>query len=68
MGATKAINDTLGLFTFEGNAFELSIGMLENLDAKGYSCFSTSKAGLFKWNGNCMHVKGKTLICVCIYV
>lgn len=28
--------------------------MSNELDSLGFSCYSTSRAGLFKWNANCM--------------
>ena len=50
-GATKALNTTVGLFTFEGNGVAFPKATIDQLDAQGYSCYSTSKAGLFKVSG-----------------
>jgi len=58
IGASRAIVNTVGLFTFEGGGgVTFSKGMIEELDALGYSCYSTSRAGLFKWNSGCMDEK-----------
>jgi hypothetical protein len=51
-GARKAIEQTASLFTFEGGSgVAFSKEDITELDEKwGYSCYSTSRAGLFKWN------------------
>jgi hypothetical protein len=55
LGAKHAIENFLGMFTFEGGkGITLSKEMLSEYDALGYSCYSTSRAGLFKWTGGCM--------------
>ena len=41
----------MGLFTFEGNGVAFPKATIDQLDAQGYSCYSTSKAGLFKVSG-----------------
>ena len=38
----------MGLFSFEGNGVSLSKKSILEYDRKGYSCYSTSRAGLFK--------------------
>ncbi len=54
-GAGKLLNSTLGMFAFEGGRkFPLTREDLNIYDSMGYSCFSTSKAGLFSWTHNCM--------------
>jgi len=55
-GARRAIDNTVSLFTFEGGkGITFSKEFIEELDTEhGYSCYSTSRAGLFKWNGGCM--------------
>jgi hypothetical protein len=47
-GATQALNSTVGLFTFEGNGVAFPQSKIDQLDAQGFSCYSTSRAGLFK--------------------
>ncbi len=55
VGAKEAISEHLGMFTFEGGSgVTLSEDMLREFDALGFSCYSTSRAGLFKWSGGCM--------------
>jgi len=56
LGARKAITeDLVGMFTFEGGKGVIfSRSMIEGYDKLGYSCYSTSRAGLFKWNAGCM--------------
>ena len=45
----------LGMFTFEGGkGVSFTKEMIETYDKMGFSCYSTSRAGLFKWNSNCM--------------
>ena len=54
-GALGSIYATIGLLTFEGyGKGSLTETMISDFDAHGFSCYSTSLAGLFKWNGNCM--------------
>lgn len=56
-GAASAITK-LGMFTFEGGkGVTFSKEMIEQYDALGFSCYSTSRAGLFKWNSGCMKDK-----------
>ena len=47
-GANRAVDSSVGLFSFEGNSFSLSKKAIIEYDKKGYSCYSTSKGGLFK--------------------
>lgn len=55
VGAQEAMRTSLGMFTFEGGrGVTLSKDMLDEYDALGFSCYSTSRAGLFKWSGGCM--------------
>ena len=58
-GARKAIENTVSLFAFEGGkGITFDKDFIDELDTKhGYNCYSTSRAGLFKWNGGCMHDK-----------
>lgn len=58
-GARIAIEKTLSLFTFEGGGgVSFAKERIEKLDKQfGYSCYSTSRAGLFKWDGGCMDPK-----------
>jgi FkbM family methyltransferase len=54
-GAKKALASSIGMFAFEGGkGVTFSKEMIESLDLIGFSCYSTSRAGLFKWNGRCM--------------
>lgn len=54
-GALGSIYSTVGLVTFEGyGKGSLTENMIGDFDAHGFSCYSTSLAGLFKWNGGCM--------------
>ncbi len=42
-------------FRFEGGkGVTLSAEMIQSFDAQGFSCYSTSRAGLFKWSAGCM--------------
>ena len=47
-GASHAVQHNLGIFTFEGDGVSLTKAMIDDYDRMGYSCFSTSRAGLFK--------------------
>lgn len=54
-GAQRTIAKLVGMFTFEGGkGVSLTKDMLTSLDKLSFNCYSTSRAGLFKWNGNCM--------------
>lgn len=54
-GALGSIYSTVGLLTFEGyGQGSLTETMINDFDSHGFSCYSTSLAGLFKWNGGCM--------------
>lgn len=54
-GALGSIYSTVGLLTFEGyGKGSLTETMISDFDTHGFSCYSTSLAGLFKWNGGCM--------------
>lgn len=54
-GAKLALAKSIGMFAFEGGkGVSFSKDMIMSLDKIGYSCYSTSRAGLFKWNGGCM--------------
>ena len=58
MNARKAIDSGVALFTFEGGSgVSFTKEHIEDLDGRGFSCFSTSRAGLFKWSGGCMDEK-----------
>jgi hypothetical protein len=50
------MNESIGVFTFEGGkGVSLTKGMLKMYDDLGFSCYSTSRAGLFKvWHCNFM--------------
>jgi hypothetical protein len=53
-GATETLRDHTGVFVFEGGrGVTFSKYMVEQYDAMGYSCYSPSRAGLFKWNAGC---------------
>jgi hypothetical protein len=55
VGASEAIVESVKFFSFEGGkGITLSKAMLEQFDSLSYSCYSTSRAGLFKWSGGCM--------------
>jgi hypothetical protein len=52
-GAAQTIEGA-GMFTFEGGrGVTFSKEMIDGYDAMGFSCYSTSRAGLFKWNAGC---------------
>jgi FkbM family methyltransferase len=54
-GAHKAIDGGTALFTFEGGGgVAFTKEDIDNLDMRGFSCYSTSRAGLFRWSGGCM--------------
>lgn len=54
-GAEAALTKMAGMFTFEGGKGVIfSKDMIDHYDGLGYSCYSTSRAGLFKWNAGCM--------------
>jgi hypothetical protein len=54
-GASEAIRDAVGVFTFESTkGVHFTSAMVKELDEIGYSCYSTSRAGLYKYNGGCM--------------
>lgn len=58
IGAKNAIQEMLGMFTFEGGGgVTYSKEMSKDFETLGYSCYSTSRAGLFKWSHGCMHDK-----------
>jgi FkbM family methyltransferase len=58
LGAATIIKDQVGMFTFEGGkGITFSKEMIDLYDSWGFSCYSTSRAGLFKWNGGCMKEK-----------
>ena len=58
LGAKDALRHKLGMVTFEGGkGVTLSREMLLEFDSLGFSCYSTSRAGLFKWSGGCMQEK-----------
>lgn len=53
-GAKATIASSVGMFTFEGGkGVTFSKDMIVSLDKIGFSCYSMSRAGLFKWNGGC---------------
>ena len=53
-GALGQIYSSVGLVTFEGyGKGSLTETMIGEFDTHGFSCYSTSLAGLFKWNGGC---------------
>lgn len=57
-GARRAIDGGVALFTFEGGSgVTFTKEHIEDLDSRGFSCYSTSRAGLFKWSGGCMDEK-----------
>lgn len=55
VGANSTLREKVGIFAFEGGkGVTLSKEMLSEFDSMGYSCYSTSRAGLYKWNSGCM--------------
>ena len=52
-GAMKVIEEKLSMFVFEGYGW-LSGQMISTFNDLGYSCYSSSKAGLFKLGANCL--------------
>lgn len=58
LGARQSLQEKVSMFTFEGGkGVVLSKEMLAEFDSWGFSCYSTSRAGLFKWNAGCMKDK-----------
>lgn len=54
-GAKTALAKSIGMFAFEGGkGVSFSKEMIYSLDKIGFSCYSTSRAGLYKWNAGCM--------------
>jgi hypothetical protein len=57
-GAMKTISSKVKLFAFEGSSKlfrkKFAVKFIKKFDSLGFSCFSTSKAGLIKWAGNCI--------------
>ena len=63
VGAKRAIEEGVALFTFEGGGgVSFTKEHIADLDARGFSCYSTSRAGLFRWSGGCM---SEGTLCVC---
>ena len=52
-GAMKVIEKDLSMFVFEGYGW-LNGEMISAFNDLGYSCYSSSKAGLFKLDANCL--------------
>ena len=52
-GAMKLIEANVSLFVFEGYTW-FTTPLVEHFDHVGFSCYSSSRAGLFKWNKECM--------------
>ena len=52
-GAMKVIEKKVSMFVFEGYGW-LSGEMISKFNDLGYSCYSSSKAGLFKLDSNCL--------------
>lgn len=58
LGAERMLQEQTGMFAFEGGkGITFSKEMIDRFDDWGYNCYSTSRAGLFKWNGGCMKEK-----------
>ena len=54
-GAADTIRNMVSMFTFEGGGgVKVTADMVEKYDKMGFSCFSTSRAGLIKWSSGCM--------------
>jgi hypothetical protein len=55
-GSRKAIRNSVSMFVFEAQSpsVAMTAAMIEEYDQLGFSCYSTTKYGLFKWNGGCM--------------
>lgn len=57
-GAKKIISEQAGFVAFEGGSgVTLSKQMIVEFSKSGYACYSTSRAGLFKWSDGCMKDK-----------
>jgi FkbM family methyltransferase len=57
-GAQHALKELTGVFTFEGGGgVAYTKEMDQEFHSLGYNCYSTTRAGLFKWNQNCMKEK-----------
>eukprot|EP00598_Pedospumella_elongata_P006999 CAMPEP_0184968798 /NCGR_PEP_ID=MMETSP1098-20130426/1737_1 /TAXON_ID=89044 /ORGANISM="Spumella elongata, Strain CCAP 955/1" /LENGTH=558 /DNA_ID=CAMNT_0027490463 /DNA_START=191 /DNA_END=1867 /DNA_ORIENTATION=+ len=53
-GAEVALSTKAGMFAFEGGKGVIfSKEMIAHYDGLGFSCYSTSRAGLFKWTAGC---------------
>jgi hypothetical protein len=58
LGARNALRSYLKFFTFEGGGgVTFSQTMSDEFESFGFSCYSTSRAGLFKWSGECMKAR-----------
>jgi FkbM family methyltransferase len=55
LGARNSLRSYVKLFTFEGGGgVTFSKTMSDEFETLGFSCYSTSRAGLFKWSSGCM--------------
>jgi FkbM family methyltransferase len=58
LGAMNIIANQVGIFTFEGGGgVSFTSEMSEEFDSYGFNCYSTSRAGLYKWNKGCMKAR-----------
>lgn len=55
-GSKRLIRNSVSMFVFEAQSpsVAMTTAMIEEYDQLGFSCYSTTKYGLFKWNGGCM--------------
>lgn len=54
-GSHKTIKEFTSVFIFQGGkGVVFTKEMMTEFDSWGFNCYSTSRAGLFKWNGGCM--------------
>jgi len=49
----KLIESNVSMFVFEGYTW-FTTPLIEHFDHVGFSCYSSTRAGLFKWNKECM--------------
>ena len=62
-GSQKLIRNSLSMFVFEAQSpsVVMTAAMIEEYDQMNFSCYSTTKYGLFKWNGGCMPQGGDAM-------
>lgn len=62
-GSQKLIRNSVSMFVFEAQSpsVTMTAAMIDEYDRLNFSCYSTTKYGLFKWNGGCMPQGGAAM-------